>query len=92
PNVQVKETGQIVKYVKGSDGEAELNATDAGVVVLEKRVLGFIPAGRKIGLEEAVFASLAAAGELAGFIMPQPFYDMGTPEGLHWATEILERK
>jgi NDP-sugar pyrophosphorylase family protein len=54
---------------------------NAGVYVMEPRVLELIPAGVAVSLEQVVLPELLARGErLAAVEVPGRFFDIGTPE------------
>ncbi|SHG21003.1 D-glycero-alpha-D-manno-heptose 1-phosphate guanylyltransferase [Desulfacinum infernum DSM 9756] len=54
---------------------------NGGVYLFERRVLGLIPAGRPVSLEQEVFPGLIERGEAVGcFAAPGYFIDIGTPE------------
>ncbi len=55
---------------------------NAGVYLLERRVLDLIPADRPSSLETEVFPALAAAGRLRAVTIAPPLLDMGTADGL----------
>ena len=55
---------------------------DSGATALNKKVLDLIPAGKACSLEDQVYPQLIARGELAAFVTPVRFCDMGSPEGL----------
>jgi len=81
PNVRVEADGRITCYAK-NDATADLNATDAGVVVFDKSVLELVPTDQPSGLEHHVFPVLAAENRLRGYMAPSEFYDMGTEQGI----------
>jgi len=55
---------------------------DSGATALSKKVLDLIPVGKVCSLEDEVYPQLIARGELAVFVTPKRFYDMGSFEGL----------
>jgi mannose-1-phosphate guanylyltransferase len=79
-NIAVASDGRVTAYRKrDSHG---LTHIDAGVLILRKEVLGNIPAGRACSLEEEIFPQLIEQGHMKAWITSEPFYDMGSPEGL----------
>lgn len=71
--------GLVKKYVK-KDGD-DLTYIDAGVSILSKKILEFLPAG-KTSLEEAVFPKLIKEGDLLAYETKQRFYEIGSSRGL----------
>ena len=67
-----------------------LSHIDAGVIVLKKEILGGLRAGQKCSLEEEIFPSLIARGEMRAWVTHEPFYDMGSPAGLAALEEKLK--
>jgi len=61
----------------------------AGVYLLRRDVINAIPTKRKVSLEVDIFPSLAGSG-LYGVAGSDPFFDIGTPEGLSTARRVLE--
>jgi NDP-sugar pyrophosphorylase family protein len=79
-NLAVSADGRVRAYRK-RDSQG-MTHVDAGVIALRREVLAEIPAGRKCSLEEEIFPSLIARGEMRAWATRQPFYDMGSPQGL----------
>ena len=73
---------QHVTAFREKDQSASAGWINAGVYVLEPRVLDLIPIGRAGSIEREVFPPLAADRRLYGFPLDGAFVDMGTPEGL----------
>ncbi len=57
-----------------------LKYVDAGVVMLGKEALDYVPEGTPVSLEDGIYRPLIKQGELAAYITEQRFYDIGTPE------------
>lgn len=78
--VEISPAGRVVRFAEKAvpEGKAWLNA---GIYALDRRVFGFIPAGRIQSLEKDAFPRLLAAGVFA-FPARAPLYDIGTPERL----------
>lgn len=72
--------GVVRRYVKGAHGADDLEYIDAGVSVLNKHVLDDIPEGIRWPLEE-LFASHAASGRLAGYVVRWRFFEVGSRLG-----------
>jgi NDP-sugar pyrophosphorylase family protein len=79
-NLAVAADGRVAAYRK-HDPQG-LTHVDAGVLILRKQVLEEIPAGRACSFEEEVFPRLIEEGRMKAWITSEPFYDIGTPEGL----------
>lgn len=65
---------------------------DAGVVALRKLVLKMIPAAQKCSFEQEVFPKLISKGQMLAWRTGQPFFDIGTPEGLESLETHLSKK
>lgn len=86
-NLAVHDNGRVTAYrKKDPDG---LTHIDAGVVVLRKRILQWLPKGRRCSLEEEIYPRLIANGQMQGWVTTEPFYDMGSPAGLAALEEKL---
>jgi NDP-sugar pyrophosphorylase family protein len=77
-NVRLEEN-KVVGFKK--EGDASYNACDAGLYVVTRDL--FTSNGpTKFSLESDVFPTCAKNGDVSGFLLPVPFYDIGTPRGL----------
>jgi NDP-sugar pyrophosphorylase family protein len=85
-NLALDAAGKVLIYRKKQP--EGLTHVDAGVIALRKAVLDKIPAGVAYSLEEKLFPQLIAEGQVRAWITQEPFYDMGSPEGL----EALAKK
>jgi mannose-1-phosphate guanylyltransferase len=85
-NLGVNLYGLVTAYRKRNP--EGLSHIDAGVIVLKKEILAGLRAGQKCSLEEEIYPSLIARGEMRAWVMREPFYDMGSPAGL----AALEKK
>lgn len=88
PNLTLRD-GWVTRYWKG--GCEVCTHVDAGVAVVDRKLLEWIPSGRPVSLEEGVYPLLAGRGRLAAEVVTQRFYDIGTPDGLARFAEYLER-
>lgn len=61
---------------------------NAGVYTFNKSVLDRIPADKKVSLEQELFPSMAGNG-LYGFVTQSQLLDIGTPERLERARQLL---
>jgi len=72
--------GRIEAYAKERP-TPEMRYVDFGLSVFERRALAGIPLDRPTDLL-VVFAGLVRRGALAGYEVPDRFYEVGTPEGI----------
>jgi NDP-sugar pyrophosphorylase family protein len=82
--------GAIIVY----DKEArlpEMHHIDYGLSLFRASVFEEWPAGQAFDLAE-VMQKLVARGELAGFEVPERFYEIGSPAGLEELEAVLKRK
>jgi NDP-sugar pyrophosphorylase family protein len=79
-NLAVSADGRVTAYRK-RDSQG-LTHIDAGVLILRKDILKKIPIGRACSLEEEIFPRLIEEGRMKAWTTSEPFYDMGSPEGL----------
>lgn len=88
-SVRVEPDGRIVEFVeKGTNGPGLINA---GIYVMQREVLGEIPAGRCVSLEHEVFPSLVGKG-IYGIEVAGPFVDIGTPQALAEAQALFTQR
>ena len=78
-NIAIDSRKVVVRYDKKGVSSG-LDYVDAGVVMMRKDVLDYIPEGIPISLEDGIYRPLMERGELTAFITEQRFYDIGTPE------------
>jgi len=79
-NLAVAPDGRVTAYRKHDP--QSLTHVDAGVLFLRKKVLEEIPPARPCSLEQEIFPRLIEEGRMQAWITSEPFYDMGSPEGL----------
>lgn len=65
---------------------------DAGVIALRKPVLKMIPGAQKCSFEQEVFPKLISKRQMLAWPTEQPFFDIGTPEGLESLETHLSKK
>tara|TARA_Y100000310_G_scaffold344821_1_gene459768 strand:- start:8166 stop:10205 length:2040 start_codon:yes stop_codon:yes gene_type:complete len=78
-NVVLQEE-KITGFVEKKESPSLDNSINAGIYVFEPRIFDYIPADKKVSLEEEVFPKLAKEGELWGFNHQGYFMDVGRPE------------
>jgi len=86
-NVKV-DKGKVTVYDKWSQDPAK-EYIDEGLTCLRKEVLRRVPAGQPFAIEQ-VFQDLAAEGRLAAYETDQPFYEIGSPEGIAELEKALQ--
>jgi len=86
-NLAIDGDGKVLVYRKKQP--EGLRYVDAGVLGLRKSTLSAMPGGKKFSLEEDIFPELIAAGQMRAWITKEPFYDMGSPEGMKALVEKL---
>jgi mannose-1-phosphate guanylyltransferase len=87
--------GRITRFVeKPKPGEAPSNRINAGIYILERRALDYVPAGRAVSIEKETFPLLIDEGiGVYGHPIGGYWMDMGTKERyrqLHW--DLLDRR
>ncbi len=70
---------KIVGFIEKPKDGGESKLINAGVYVLEKEVLDYIPDGKSM-LEKDVFPKLSSEGKLYGYPFSGQWFDTGTPE------------
>ncbi len=89
-NIALGNDKMVVRYDKEGTSP-ELSYVEAGAVILRKEVLGFVPEGVPISLEDGIYRYLIEQGELAAHIIKKRFYDIGTPERQKVFEEMLKK-
>ena len=88
--VELDGEGRIKRFVeKPEPGKAPSNLVNAGIYVLDKGVLDYIPDGRPVSTEKEVFPVLAKEGKLFGFEARGLWVDIGVPEDYLTANRML---
>jgi NDP-sugar pyrophosphorylase family protein len=84
---------RVVCYAKGvSEGPAEMCWIDYGLMALRRIVLAErVPPDAIFDLAP-VLSALAAEGELAGFEVPDRFYEIGSPQGRAELEALLDER
>lgn len=88
-NIALDGNARISMYRKGAGQEA--THVDAGAIAMRRDVLDHAP-GDRFSLENDLFPPFIARRELAAWVSPQRFYDMGTPAGLLALEGYLQRR
>lgn len=87
PSNVVVVQGKVTVYDKWSQDPAK-EFIDEGLTCLRKEVLQRVPADQPFAIEQ-VFQELAAEGNLAAYETSQPFYEVGSPEGIAELEKVL---
>ncbi|HZG84247.1 NDP-sugar synthase [Paenibacillus sp.] len=93
--VERTSAGRIHRFVeKPKRGEAPSRLINAGIYVMNRQALSFIPPGREVSIERETFPALIEAGQgVYGMPMRGYWLDMGTRDRYrqaHW--DMLDRK
>lgn len=93
--VEQTDNGEIIHFIeKPKKAEAPSNRINAGIYIMERRVLDYIPAGRSVSIEKETFPLLIAEGSgVFGHPIGGYWMDMGTTaryRQLHW--DLLDRR
>lgn len=87
-NLSVLPDGRVSSYRKRNP--EGLTHVDAGAIALRKEILAPLPEGKAFSLEEEVYPQLIKEGRMRAWETAEPFYDMGSPEGLAALEEKLK--
>lgn len=90
--VETDATGKVTAFREKPDRKTiSTNLINAGIYLLEPKVLDYIPAAQFYDFGKDVFPKLLAAGEPVYAMKPQAYiYDIGTPERLEQARRDFE--
>ncbi|QTH40255.1 NDP-sugar synthase [Cohnella sp. LGH] len=93
--VEQTDNGQIVRFIeKPKKEEAPSNRINAGIYIMERRALDYVPAGKAVSIEKETFPLLIAENSgVYGHPIGGYWMDMGTKERyrqLHW--DLLDRR
>ena len=86
-NLTIDTDGRVLAYRKKQP--EGLTHVDAGVLALRKSVLDKFPDGAVLSLEQDIYPGWIAEGQMRAWVTREPFYDMGSPEGLAALAEKL---
>jgi NDP-sugar pyrophosphorylase family protein len=80
---------KIKKYEK--DSKHEMKYIDAGVMVINKKILEEIPSGKVFQIEN-LFSELAKKGKMKPFLIKKRYYEIGSLNGLNQFAKFVKRK
>jgi len=87
--VELGEGGSVIRFAeKAGPGTALISC---GVYLVERTVIDAIPQGRAVSLEREVFPALTGS-RLHGVVGAGPFVDIGTPQSLAKADNLLREE
>lgn len=90
PSNLVVDDGKVTVYDKWVEDPGKVYI-DEGLTCLRKEVLERVPDGEPFAIEE-VFRDLAAQGKLAAYETHQPFYEIGSPQGIAELEKLLSEQ
>lgn len=85
--VTLGKNDEIISFDEKTDAPAS-GWVNAGIYIFNKNVLNHIPIRKKVSLEHEIFPSLTGKG-LFGFTTQSQLLDIGTPERLERARQLL---
>lgn len=85
--VALGENDEIISFDEKTNASTS-DWVNAGIYIFNKKVLDHIPPGKKVSLEQEIFPSLTGKG-LFGFTSQSRLLDIGTPERLERARQLL---
>ncbi|MCX6656086.1 MAG: NDP-sugar synthase [Candidatus Bathyarchaeota archaeon] len=91
--VELDWEGRITRFVeKPERGKEPSNLINAGIYVLDPKILDYIPDGRAVSIEREVFPVLANERKLFGFEFHGLWTDIGIPDDYLRANQIILSK
>lgn len=87
-NLKVESDGMISACASDKNA-SELNGVDGGVSFYHKKILDFIPEGKKCSLENDIYPLLIRRRLLRAYFTSSRYYDMGTFERLNIIKKVL---
>jgi NDP-sugar pyrophosphorylase family protein len=91
--VELDWEGKITRFVeKPEPGKAPSNLINAGIYILDPKILDYIPKGRKVSIEHEVFTKLAEEKMLYGYEAHGFWQDIGMPKDYLEANAELLKK
>ncbi|ASI98796.1 sugar phosphate nucleotidyltransferase [Thermococcus celer] len=87
--VETEDEGRIV-YFEEKPHRPRSNLVDAGIYVVNKKVLEGIPKGKEVYFEREILPKYVSSGEVYAYKIPREYHwvDLGTPDDLFYAHQI----
>lgn len=89
-NLRIDEKGLVEGYSRTADNT--YNYIESGVSLYKKEIFSLFGGKERFSLEEEVFPKLIEQKRLWAYFVTEPFYDMGTPQGIERLTKYIEVK
>lgn len=90
-NVGLDDDLLVARYSK-EKADHNMKYVEAGVLVLDREILGLIDEGCPVSMEKGLYPALIQQGELAAYTIGERFYDIGTLEQLKIFEQYLPRE
>lgn len=87
--IEIDPSGRIGRFDARPNDDAP-GLINAGVYMFRRELLLSIPSGKPVSLEKEIFPSLAARGEVFGYVVTAGFIDIGTPATYAEAQHFFE--
>lgn len=88
--VLIDGSGKIVGF-REKDQVAGKSIINAGIYLINKKALEYVPVNKNVSLERDVFPRLVADKKICGVVSRQAFIDIGTPESFLNASEFVKQ-
>jgi NDP-sugar pyrophosphorylase family protein len=83
---------QIVNFIeKPEKGKEPSNLINAGIYILEPKVLKMIPKNKFVSLEKEIFPKIVKLGKMYGYRLKHFWFDIGTIKSYKGAKEFSEK-
>jgi len=83
-----EETMMVIDYSKQKGG---MDYVEAGVLVLKRDILEFMPPSGSFSMETDLFPRLIELGEMTAYKSPERFYDIGTTARLKEFESVIDK-
>jgi len=87
--VETDEEGKVTHFEE-KPKRPKTNLVDAGIYIVNKKILEAIPKGKEVYFEREVLPKYVATGDVYAYKIPREYYwvDLGTPDDLFYAHQI----
>ncbi|WP_457750453.1 sugar phosphate nucleotidyltransferase [Thermococcus sp.] len=87
--VETDEEGKVTHFEE-KPKRPKTNLVDAGIYMVNKKILEAIPKGKEVYFEREVLPKYVATGDVYTYKIPREYYwvDLGTPDDLFYAHQI----